>query len=326
MTWGFQLVVRPPSAKQIAGDADQTWALPIPVGNVDLTIQPPRPPGGPMELVFRGGGFPSEEEAERAGRAFRDWLRLADALEAFGFDLGKDTPVSMVGTAVRPDLEARLATEGGFLVDDVHGLITYEERGDRPLRFAMRARAIVSQSSDSLREAVARASASPDLTSELSIACDLVSLMARESSDRGRLLTLVAAMEVLAEQPERTGSVLALVDGFINEAKKAHDESLVQHEKEELNSLLSSLSYLRNISISASVRELAARVRPGDPNVGALVTRSYKCRSELVHDGTSKQDPSALWPDLLQLLQEAIIYLLANRATKTNLSSGSSTG
>lgn len=173
---------------------------------------------------FEGVDTPPKGLRNQPASSSGDWVRVASALFIHGFDVGRDLQMSWLGDEVKAALEAKLRREGKFLVDDVHGLLVYEEQGE-PVRLALSAAPIVvEQSSIALENVLAIASGST-LTDEQSLACDLVSLAEHEGSDRARFLILVTAIEVLAERSERAGGFRTVVERFIEEAKRSQTEA-----------------------------------------------------------------------------------------------------
>ncbi len=296
-------MTRLPSHFRVGGDSPQVWYLPKPVGDVQLLIAN-ETTAQPTELTFRGGGFGSPAGARAAGRLLSDWLRLAGALEGIAFDLGRDLALSGLGEVVKPIVDAQLRAQGAFAVPDVHGLTVYEyEEPARPTRFATRAQGTVERTSESLRGAVLLCSSRQPLDDRLALACDLVCLAEREISNRARFLTLVSAAEVLAVRSQRMGVARSLVDKFIAEVKSTTTSAV----EPELDSLLSALLDLREISVSASIRELARTARPDAPEGAAdIARRSYNCRSELTHGGRSATDVKALYAEMLPLVRDMV--------------------
>jgi hypothetical protein len=310
MTWGFQAVIKLAPSRRVSGDIHQVWRLPGTVGEVRLSGA-----GENLiensDLTFRAGGYASPAEAQAAGESFHDWLRLASALEGWGFAVGEQ--VECLGAPV----EDSVMPKGVLRLPDVHGLVFYEETGT-PMRLSGRAAGMVLWSGDTIRDALVRTASSARLGKKLALACDLVSLVEHESSDRARLLNLVAAMEVLANRKPRTGRVRKLVEGFIEEARAALNMPTVAAEQRQIESLQGALEGLRRISISASVRDLAARARPSDQAAARdLVTRTYACRSEMLHDGYSTEDPGRLHGEVLALVQDMIRVLLVSDHSDT---------
>ena len=253
MAWAFQLMIRMPGGRSIGDlvevgppqEADEkeqaallfrpeesagthqlvTWLLSAPVGRVEVLVANDFL-SNPTELTFRGGFFASEADAAAAGRLLSDWLRLAGALEGFGFDFGRDQGVQLppLGVVLGPMFEQPLADAGVPLVPDVHGLVSYEVSGNAvPFRVQVRGEAVALRSLASVREAVLRAANAEAgvVDDKLTLACDLACLAERESSDRARLLALVTAMEILSTRSEREGASRALVDRFVREAQEA---------------------------------------------------------------------------------------------------------
>ena len=71
----------------------------------------------------------------------------------------------------------------------------------------------------------------------LKLGCDLYVLAQFEPSDNATFLTLCTALEVLAPQNDRPGSVLALVDQWVEEARERECKALP--DSEEFRSLQS---------------------------------------------------------------------------------------
>jgi hypothetical protein len=308
VTWGFQLVVLLPANRRLNGETRQTWSLAEPVGDVSLSAA-----GEALqdagEITFRGSGYATEGAAQSAGECFRDWVRVASALSGLGFDVGRDSRrLSWLGAEV----EANLRREGQLLVDDVHGLVVFEEHGE-PFRLTARAGGTVVQQSSIAYENVLAIASGSALTDEQSLACDLVSLAEHEGSDRTRFLILVTAMEVLAERQERAGALRALVERLIVEAEHSRNAA-GPDEKGRYSSLVGGLRELLSESIASSIRDLAALSRPDDSDVRRLANRIYTCRSDLVHEGRSTEDPRDLLGTTQELVRDMIRHTLSHGA------------
>jgi hypothetical protein len=262
---------------------------------------------GASEIAFQAGGFPSEADARTAGETLRGWVRLASVVSALGIDVGKDDAfASQLGEAGKARVADALENMGAFLVGDVHGLVVYEEQeGKRPVVMSLRARGSWSITGDSFRDIVAGVAVSTQpVNDKLALACDLVSLSDRETSDRARLVTVVTALEVLSERPERPGPILACVNDLIDEVKKRR-KAAGTSEQDSFQSLLGAMKDLKLVSITASMMEQAELSQTG-PETGKLITRCYKCRSELVHAGEPEEDPGPLVQALRPIVSEII--------------------
>ena len=315
MTWGFQLVLDLPAAQRFTGDTHQTWSFPDPVGNVTISAAGVTLEDA-SEFTFRGTAFASHDEAHDAGKMFCDWIRIAGVLEGWGFDLGK----GVIRSGVSEDVKARVleatAEHGVYLVEDVHGLTVFEETGEHPLRLAMRIKSAASgmtiqRPSEHLRDSIVRCARTKSLTEKQTLVCELLLLADREASARAQLITAVTAMEVLAERSDRTGLAGVFVHKFITLVEKRRKLSIEKGDQRELDSLLGGLQDLRKTSISTSVREVAGRSRPEDPNAAKLAKDIYKCRSDLVHDGKSKLESGTISNDARSLARDMFRFSLS---------------
>src|SRR5262249_19085152 len=137
---------------------------------------------------------------------------------------------------------------------------------------------------------------------------DLFAQSRFESSAKGRHLTLVTALEVLSERREGQGRAAQLVEEF-RQAITQRAREAEPAERGQNQSLQRAAHKLRAGSISAATRHLAASVPSSvltggvDPIV--LVRESYSARSELIHDGVTNRDLTAL----LGPLEELVRYL-----------------
>ena len=140
MTFGFQQVVRLPTNFRVTGIPCDVWEFPDPVGQVLVTglCNPGVLEAAPEvrvsevrkseELGFYGSGYSAEGEARAAGEQLAAWLRVTSALHDLGFDLGDGAMLTKLSPHRKADEEKHLGANN-FLVDDVHGLITFEDRG-----------------------------------------------------------------------------------------------------------------------------------------------------------------------------------------------------
>jgi len=291
MAFGFQFVVVQSTMYRLVGEKRQEWDLPSPVGTITVHSASTTL-ANDSEVNFRGSGFESEAAARQAGEMFRTWLQIASALGVFGFDFGRDEPRSWLSSEARQQYEH----DGMYVVDDVHGLLVFEERGNRPLRVALRASPVVQQSSERLQRGLEAVAGMPDSDGTVAFAAGLISLSDHIASATARFLTLVSAMKVLADRRAREGAAAALLGSFMEQCSKAR-ASAAGAERNALDSLRGGLEDLRSQSISTAIRMLAAEARPADPDVVALANRIYACRSDLLHTGRADEDPRKLGPD-----------------------------
>jgi hypothetical protein len=134
-------------------------------------------------------------------------------------------------------------------------------------------------SNSHLEEKVAESYA-PDkaLTKKQTLAAQLYSQAHFQSSDAARFLTLISAIEALAERQRRAPATVALIERMIEKAATTSDL-----EESERKSLTDGLGNLKRESIGSACRRLV-RTHCGDPTMDAF-TRAYGVRGELLHNG-----------------------------------------
>lgn len=304
MTFGFRLKVIATHGEYFSSDETEVEIdLAAPIGRVVLR---PWPAGAPFkdarELVFVGKALGTREQAERAGEALKNAIRLAAIDVNKAIDVGSDVHhTSWASVAVDA-----AATSGILLLDDVHGLLVYEETG-HPRVGSARADFMVHAPLTSFLEALdARSAQAANVSAKRALACDLFAQARFESSPKSRHLTLVTALEVLSERLERSGQAGELVKEFrgaIIEASKDADPL----EQKQLDSLMGGAQDLRHESIASAIRRLAASIPSADPRAGTnlddLVRKSYSARSDLIHDGATDRDLMALLDPLQELVR-----------------------
>jgi hypothetical protein len=304
-TWGFEFRAVLPDQQHLDSDEHEVEVdLGDPVGRVTMEARrgptPIRPiPPGPValrdakEIVFTGRGYASEEEAKRAGNQVGNAVRLAATQASVDLAIGSQK-APRNRHAQPPDDKS-----------DVPGLSI--RRDGMRARASLLGTAIVLTPLPKFAEAL-RSWTVPGamITPKRALACDLLAQSGFESSSESTHLTLVTALEVLGERRPRTGCAAELVDEFLNRidaATKKADKA----ERAALQSLRGGAEDLRNESIGAAVRRLAAPVAitwPGwDSSTTQLVTRSYSARSELVHGGQTTHDLGQLGGPLKLLVR-----------------------
>jgi hypothetical protein len=312
VTFGFQILVIQPANRRISGAPTLNWTMPQPVGDVRIAgTRGSEDLKESCELTVFGTGYSSEEDARFSGIQMSSWLRVTSALSVLGFDLGDQRQLSWLAQEVVERFEADPGNAGCFLTLDVHGLITFEERG-RPLRPAVRisqaaSSIMVVQSSDQVfADLTFVASAVTSVSDSVSMACDLISTAEHLASDDARFLTHFYAMECLAEPPER-----------IDEGREWVEQALLDLRNErgwldpaDRESLMGAVSRLKRRSTKWALIDLARQTRPNDPNIDQVVTRAYGRRNERVHPGTAKQPLGDLVAIVLPLLQDELRYIL----------------
>lgn len=312
MTFGFQILVVQPSNRRISGPQTLNWTMPQPVGEVRIAgTRGSEDLKESCELTIFGTGYGSEEEARSSGIQMSSWLRVTSALSVLGFDLGDQRQLSWLAQEAVGCFEAEPENAGCFLTPDVHGLVTFEERG-RPLRFAMRvsqpaSSIMVIQSSDQVYNDLAFvSSAVTSVSDSVSMACNLISTAEHLGSDEARFLTHFYAMEALLEPPLRIDEGQEWVERALSDLKKQGGWI----DPADRESLIGAVSRLKWRSTKWALIDLARRTRSDDSNVNQLVTRAYETRNQRVHPGAVKQPLGDLVATILPLLQDELRYLL----------------
>ena len=231
-------------------------------------------------LVLRGIDHLSEEEAYTKGEQVRDLLSRTLSKLHIGADFGDRTPKSGF---FRPGLAMLEQESERKVLNDVHGLMTFENSPNLAFARLGDVRVIRGSNEDRFLK-VFRLSCEilETLTDKERLSYDLFSASYFERSQDARLLTLVMSYEVLLEPLKRPIHVLQHVEDLIAQTKSSNSLPA-----EHRSSLLGSLSWLRNESISQAGRRFA-RERLGDQEYLEMTaekffTYCYGIRSRLIH-------------------------------------------
>lgn len=312
MTYGFFLKVALSPNERIQSDntEDLTLQLPSPIGAVRLRGSP-RGVGfsEASALMFRGAGYPVRTDAEAAGRALKDAVQLASLDIGIGIDTGLDI---VTGGPTQVTIEAAVS-QGIQLLPDVHGLQVFEETEHLPVSMGLSAQGTVLSPLDSFTNSlIIRTYNFKPLDDKRLLACRLYALSRFESSQRGRLLTLVTALDLLSETLPRSGISLKIINEVIEICRtRRREESRAgasESDLSQVDALLSALGGLRNQSISASIKRLAEDASPDvlvyGKSANQVVDEAYRARNELIHGGRTGVDLSSLIVPLEELAVE----------------------
>jgi hypothetical protein len=230
------------------------------------------------EIVLRGCGYATEDEATAAARRWRTVLELAFARRNMQADFG-DRARRGSGLS-RPGIRMVEQQTGRRVLNDAHALIVFE-CDPPPSFFATSARGVISINATRLDQAVEAALtvevASP---SAHNLSFDLYSASAFQPSTDARFVMLVMAVETLLDPQPRPESSLAHVEHLIALTQAA---DLPDSERA---SLLGSLQWLRHQSIRQAGKALAATLGDRtymDMTPSMFFARCYELRSRLVH-------------------------------------------
>lgn len=240
--------------------------------------------GGPIEetldLVLRGSGYPTTEDAAAACNRWLSAFINALSINQLGADFG----VRGTYWPLTPEFVNRYATEEHPVVyPDLPTSLIFETEPS-PYFIGLRTPEItVGKAIDRIAEAtVAAFHTSPPLTERQGLAFATYSRSFDMAPDV-RLVTLISAVELLLHLEARPPAARALVESMIQTVK---DSGLPDDQK---SSLRGSLSWMLNESISQAARKLAAtlgeRTYMGE-SAPKFITRCYELRSALVHGKT----------------------------------------
>jgi len=229
--------------------------------------------------VLSGAGFGSQEQAVGAGIAFKASLMIALARSRLGVDFGDRAKVGGVLTA-----HGRALFSSKFqrpILSDTHGLMTFES-DPAPAFVQMNGRLLRGTNLDRFIqdfEAVTRER--PELTDREQLAFTLFNLSFFGNNADSRFVLLVMAVEATVELADRCDAAIRHVDSLVAQTKVA------QISESDRTSMISSLTYLKQESISASGRALCEQ-RLGDRMYGGrraarFYNDCYSLRSSLVH-------------------------------------------
>lgn len=132
-----------------------------------------------------------------------------------------------------------------------------------------------------------------------------------ESSTRARLMSLVTALEVLAERIDRAGPAKELVAEFDRLLYQQLSTEPSHETRTDLDSLAGAMRDLKTVSIGSAIRGLAKRCADDDGAIcgmraKALADSGYLARSQLLHTGETEIDVAALLGPLEELLARAL--------------------
>jgi hypothetical protein len=149
------------------------------------------------------------------------------------------------------------------------------------------------------------------LTDNETLGLELYGLSHFESAPRARLLTFVSVIETVIEDAPRSAQAIEHVEGLICSTRNSG------LPKSEIDSLLGSLSWLRQDSISrrgkALIDEQIGEKEYDDKAAKDFFQHCYNVRSELVHNGAPSEeslDVGRLVTQLDQLVADLMVAIV----------------
>lgn len=219
-------------------------------------------------------GLDSQETASDIGMRVKHALLIAGAQLKMGVDVGKDIATSGVGKFLRDQ-----AMEHGVQsLNDIHGLLVFPD--DMPVNFirVFSVKVIVGRPPEKFTEALIHGyELAPSLDQKIILALEMYSASHFESSLRARFLTLVTAVEVLADQEELDEEVRLHIENLIEETKRSN----IPFGRKEL--LSSRLGQLKKESINSACKGLVTKYL--DDESASQFTNYYSIRGKILHNG-----------------------------------------
>lgn len=225
-------------------------------------------------LTLWCGGFHSEVEARTAGERVKTALILAGLLIGVGIDAGTDQVVS-------PAAQRKDGQPDDRLQPDVHGLQVIPEIDGMLFGFLRVGPPVKRILPGDFEKRVTESDAlGKQLTRKQTLAAQLYNQSHFQSSDVARFLTLISAVEALADRSSRSGAARVLIERMIAMTAAAAD--LDESEREALRNGLRSL---KQESIGSAIGTLVRAYC--EESAAKDVSRAYAIRSNLLHTGES---------------------------------------
>jgi hypothetical protein len=252
-------------------------------------------------LVLRSQPLSTKEEAERVGQRSLVTLLIAATRLRLGIDLGKGPPTSGWTEAGLQLLRRQSGIDDGTsIVNEQFGLMLIDDSDATVYAGIPSMRAIIGTPADRFVEALIDAYALvPLLGSRHVLALELFSASKFEASLRARFLTLVSAIECIAERLPRSASAIDLVRSWQAEVRGSALDPI------DKQSLASGVRDLERQSIGRSCKTLIERVSGAD--AAQLFGRCYSARSDLVHSGRTEFDLPTFTSQLENIVADVIL-------------------
>jgi len=230
------------------------------------------------KLTVVAENYGSIDEAKIAGGAMQNALMVALARIRVGADFGYRAPSSVI---TEYGLQHFEKNTGQRILNNVHGLMIFET--NPPPKFALATAKMRRgvQSEKFIQALVDAVSYQVQISQRDLLAYSLFNASFFQPTADTRFLLLVMAIEALIEPSPRSPQALEHIESMIGQTKNS---KLTRDEK---NSILGSLSWLRAESISQSgkklvIQRLGNKIYNGKP-AGDFFSDCYQLRSRFVH-------------------------------------------
>jgi hypothetical protein len=227
-------------------------------------------------FALRGEGYLSKDHAEAAGQTWRARVIRALAMTRVGADFGDRSPGG--GHVTRRGAE--LLFPGKRVLDDVHGLMTFECDPTPAFASMTTGGLMVGPSEETLAEALNASLAAPLLSGAQQVAYNFYAASLSAASADARFALLMIALEALIEPKPRPDDSRAHVRELI---RLTQNSALPESE---VASIIGTLKWLVDESISRTGRQLVRALGPRDyldTPPEKFFDRCYAARSQLFH-------------------------------------------
>jgi hypothetical protein len=233
------------------------------------------------KFIIVSGGYDSEEIALTSAKEIKKAVLCFGTKYRLGVDVGKDKANGGFSKYVKDKI---LVEHGLKIIDNVHGISVYTE--DYPTSYVTLAGVGLLNPRQNVyfAEEVCKLIPIANIVDEkIRLGMELLTSSYFESSTRSRFVTLVFSAESIANPEKRSDSSIALVNELLTSVKTSKINS------QERDSLLGSLSWLKNDSISQCLRKMTNKYLPnkiyGGLKSDKFISKCYEARSTLVHNG-----------------------------------------
>ncbi len=202
------------------------------------------------------------------------------------------------------DFKQRIEEKEGIrLLPDIHGCQVYEAT-DRPTRFfRFDARATVGRSLKNFIQVFQQASVEAVPAEERHItALEVLNAAKFEQSGRARLLAAMTAIEVLAEQADRSRQEKDVIDRLVSAIR------ISGLSGQSVESLIDGVQRLKNESIGSACRGLVNRTLGA--NGKSLFGDLYTLRGKVTHGGAAPASIGSDAEKAVQLARQLVLALL----------------
>ena len=261
----------------------------------DITIQES------PELVLRGDGWKSEQEASNEAERYKQALMLSLARVRVGREFGARAPKGGFTLAGLKWLEQE---RGQRVLNDVHGIMVFETE-PQPLFASTEARGVFGIPKGRFEAVLLYAVEHPWVLNEREqTSLELFHASFFQQMADARFLLLMMAIEALLEPSQRSSAAVLHIENLINLTRECCTIS-----SEEKSSILGSLERLRCESINQAGRKLVTE-RLGsrtyhNKSASGFFSYCYDLRSRLVHG----RSPYPSWQEVSDVVATLEVFV-----------------